>query len=92
MVHVDDPDAVGDVRAVIGRRASGAGSAVVFEGWANEADIEIYYDHNRLNLSLASVKRPGDPDPPAQRGQQTALAGLRTASLDEVLCTSSLAL
>jgi hypothetical protein len=32
--------------------------AVVFEGWANEADIEIYYDHNRLNLSLASVKRP----------------------------------
>ena len=32
--------------------------AVVFEGWANEADIEIYYDHNRLNLSLAPVKRP----------------------------------
>lgn len=32
--------------------------AVVFQGWANEADIEIYYDDTRLNLSLASVKRP----------------------------------
>jgi hypothetical protein len=32
--------------------------AVVFEGWANEAEIEIYYGHIRLNLSLASVKRP----------------------------------
>ena len=32
--------------------------AVIFEGWANEADIEIYYDDLRLNLSLASVKRP----------------------------------
>jgi hypothetical protein len=32
--------------------------AVVFEGWASEADIEIYYDHTRLDLSLVSVKRP----------------------------------
>jgi len=32
--------------------------AVVFEGWANEADIEIYYDDTRLNVSLTSVKRP----------------------------------
>jgi hypothetical protein len=32
--------------------------AIVFEGWANEADIEIYYDHTRLDLSLASVQRP----------------------------------
>lgn len=31
---------------------------VVFEGWANEADIKIYYDHAKLNLSLATVKRP----------------------------------
>ncbi|WP_197503174.1 class I SAM-dependent methyltransferase [Mycobacterium sp. 1245111.1] len=31
---------------------------VVFEGWANEADIEIYYDDTRLNVSLTSVKRP----------------------------------
>jgi hypothetical protein len=31
--------------------------AVVFDGWANEADIGIYYDDTRLNLSLASVQR-----------------------------------
>ena len=32
-----------------------------------------------------------DPDPPAQRQRPTAGAGLRTASLDEVLCISGLA-
>jgi hypothetical protein len=31
--------------------------AVVFDGWANEADIEVYYDDTRLDLSIASVQR-----------------------------------
>jgi hypothetical protein len=31
-----------------------------------------------------------NPEPPAQRGQRAAGAGLRTASLDEVLCISAL--
>ena len=42
-------------------------------------------------LDRAGGVQNSDPDPPAQRGRPAAGAGLRTASLDEVLCISGLA-
>ncbi len=41
-------------------------------------------------LDRARGVQNSDPDPPAQRGRPAAGAGLRTASLDEVLCISGL--
>jgi hypothetical protein len=39
-------------------------------------------------LDRAGGLQGSDPDPPAQLGRPAAGAGLRTASLDEVLCIS----
>jgi hypothetical protein len=46
------------------------------------------FDTARLDRALGA--RDGDIDPPARRSRPTASAGLRTASLDEVLCISGL--
>lgn len=46
------------------------------------------YDTTRLNR--AGATRATDPDPIKKLGRQAAAAGLRFASLDEVLCITAL--
>ena len=48
------------------------------------------FDTTRLDQ--ARGVQNSDPDPPAQRSRPAARAGPRTATLDEALCTSGLAL
>jgi hypothetical protein len=67
------------------RRAPDAGRYLLTEAMATgPAMFEI------ARLDRAIGVQNSDPDPPAQRGRPAAGAGLRTASLDEVLCISGL--
>jgi len=65
------------------RRAPGAGRYLLTEVMATGPAM---FDTARLDR--ARGVQNSDPDPPAQRGRPAAGAGLRTASLDEVLCIS----
>ena len=67
------------------RRAPDAGRYLLTEALARGPAM---FDTARLDRAVGVHN--SDPDPPAQRGQPTARAGLRTASLDEVLCISGL--
>jgi hypothetical protein len=58
--------------------------AVVFEGWANEADIEMVYDDARLTLSLASVKRPDLVPLFGEDAEGWGFAGCATLPTDEI--------
>jgi len=67
------------------RRAPDAGRYLLTEAVATGPAM---FDTARLDR--ARGVQNSDPDPPAQRGRPAAGAGLRTASLDEVLCISGL--
>ena len=67
------------------RRAPDAGRYLLTEAMASGPAM---FDTPRLNQ--ARGVHNSDPDAPAQRGRPAARAGLRTASLDEVLCISDL--
>jgi hypothetical protein len=67
------------------RRAPDAGRYLLTEAPARGPAM---FDTARLNRAVGV--QDSDPDPPAQRGRPAAGAGLRTASLDEVLCISGL--
>ena len=67
------------------RRAPDAGRYLLTEVMATGPAM---FDTARLDRTRSA--RSSDPDPPAQRGRPTADTGLRTASLDEVLCISSM--
>ena len=67
------------------RRAPDAGRYLLTEAMATGPAM---FDTARLDRAVGVQN--SDPDPPAQRGRPAAGAGLRTASLDEVLCISGL--
>jgi glycosyltransferase involved in cell wall biosynthesis len=69
------------------RRAPDTGRYLITEAMASGPAM---FDTTRLNRAVGA--QDSDPDPPTQRRNSTAgvAAGLRTASLDEVLCISSL--
>ncbi len=67
------------------RRAPDAGRYLLTDVMATGPAM---FDTARLDRAIGGHN--SDPDPPAQRGRPTARAGLRTASLDEVLCVSGL--
>ena len=67
------------------RRAPDAGRYLLTDAMASGPAM---FDTARLDR--AGGVQSSDPDPPAQRGRPAAGAGLRTASLDEVLCVSGL--
>jgi tetratricopeptide (TPR) repeat protein len=67
------------------RRAPEAGRYLITEAVASGPAM---FDTARLDR--AGDVHNSDPDPPAQRGRPPTRAGLRTASLDEVLCISGL--
>ncbi len=67
------------------RRAPDAGRYLLTEAPASGPAM---FDTARLDRAVGVQN--SDPDPPAQRGRPAARAGLRTASLDEVLCISGL--
>jgi hypothetical protein len=67
------------------RRAPDAGRYLLTEAPARGPAM---FDTARLDRAVGA--RNSDPDPPAQPGRPAASAGLRTASLDEVLCISGL--
>ena len=67
------------------RRAPDAGRYLLTEAMASGPAM---FDTARLNRAVGVQNC--DPDPVAQRGRPAADAGLRTASLDEVLCISGL--
>ena len=69
------------------RRAPDAGRYLLTEAMASGPAM---FDTERLDRAVGV--RSSDPDPPAQPGRPAAGAGLRTASLDEVLCISGLCL
>ena len=69
------------------RRAPDAGRYLLTEAMATGPAM---FDTARLDRAVGV--QSSDPDPPAQRGRPAAGARLRTASLDEVLCISGLAL
>jgi hypothetical protein len=69
------------------RRAPETGRYLLTEAMARGPAM---FDVGRLNRVVGMQNC--DPDPPAQRGRPAADAGLRTASLDEVLCISGLGL
>jgi len=65
------------------RRAPDKGRYLLTEAMATGPAM---FETARLDRAVGV--HDSDPDPPAQRGRPTARAGLRTASLDEVLCIS----
>ncbi|MGH3967958.1 MAG: glycosyltransferase, partial [Mycobacterium sp.] len=67
------------------RRAPDAGRYTLTEAMATGPAM---FDTARLDRAVGVQN--SDPDPPAQRGRPATRAGLRTASLDEVLCISGL--
>ena len=67
------------------RRAPDAGRYILTEAMASGPAM---FDTARLDR--ARGVQDSDPDLPAQRGRPATGAGLRTASLDEVLCISGL--
>jgi glycosyltransferase involved in cell wall biosynthesis/tetratricopeptide (TPR) repeat protein len=67
------------------RRAPGAGRYLLTEALATGPAM---FDTARLDQTTGG--RNTDPDPPAQHRRPAADAGLRTATLDEVLCISDL--
>ncbi|MGO9071829.1 MAG: glycosyl transferase, partial [Mycobacterium sp.] len=67
------------------RRAPDAGRYLLTEAPARGPAM---FDTARLDRAVGMQN--SDPHPPAQRGRPAASAGLRTASLDEVLCISGL--
>ena len=67
------------------RRAPDTGRYLLTEAMARGPAM---FDTARLDRAVGVQN--SDPDPPAQRGRPAAGAGLRTASLDEVLCISGL--
>ena len=67
------------------RRAPDAGRYLLTEAMATGPAM---FDTARLDRAVGV--QDSDPDPPARRGRPAASAGLRTASLDEVLCISGL--
>ena len=67
------------------RRAPDTGRYLLTEALATGTAM---FDTARLDRAVGVHN--SDPDPPAQRGRPAAGAGLRTASLDEVLCISGL--
>ncbi|MGO9151810.1 hypothetical protein, partial [Mycobacterium sp.] len=69
------------------RRAPDAGRYLLTEAMATGPAM---FDTARLDR--ARGVQNSNPDPPAQHGQPATGTGLRTASLDEVLCISGLAL
>src|SRR6202023_3550435 len=68
------------------RRVPDAGRYILTEAPARGPAM---FDTARLDRAVGVHN--SDPVPPAQRGRPAAAAGLRTASLDEVLCISGLA-
>jgi hypothetical protein len=67
------------------RRAPDAGRYLLTAAMARGPAM---FDTARLDRAVGVHN--SDPAPPAQRGRPTAGDGLRTASLDEVLCISGL--
>jgi hypothetical protein len=67
------------------RRAPNAGRYLLTGAMATGPAM---FDVARLNRAIGVQNC--DPDPPAQRGRPPSYAGLRTASLDEVLCIPGL--
>jgi hypothetical protein len=67
------------------RRAADAGRYLLTEAMARGPAM---FDTARLDRAVGA--HTNNPDPPAQRGRPAPSAGLRTASLDEVLCISGL--
>ena len=67
------------------RRAPGTGHYLLTQTMARGPAM---FDTARLDRAIGVHN--SDPNLPTQRGQQTPGAGLRTASLDEVLCISGL--
>ena len=67
------------------RRAPDTGRYLLTEAMARGPAM---FDTARLDRAVGVHN--SDPDPPAQRRQQADAAGLRTASLDEVLCLPDL--
>ncbi len=67
------------------RRAPDAGRYLLTEAMASGPAM---FDTTRLDRAVGVHN--SDPDPPTQHGRPPARAGLRTASLDEVLCISAL--
>jgi hypothetical protein len=65
------------------RRTPDAGRYMLTETMARGPAM---FDTARLDRAIGVQN--SDPDPPAQRGRPATRAGLRTASLDEVLCIS----
>jgi hypothetical protein len=66
-------------------RTPDAGRYILTEAMARGPAM---FDTTRLDRAIGVHN--SDPAPPAQHGQPAASAGLRTASLDEVLCISGL--
>ena len=66
-------------------RAPDAGRYLLTEAMATGPAM---FDTARLDRAVGV--QTSNPDPPAQRRRPAASAGLRTASLDEVLCISAL--